>query len=267
VPLDPARISDNLDRVRTRITSACRRAGRDVSSVTLVAVTKTVALDEVRILASLGVRDLGENRVEELVRKATALNDKGQGDKGTKGQGVKDDRGDAHGPASVVPLPPCPFAPLPLCVWHMIGHLQRNKARKLLPHSTIVHSLESADLAAELSKRAVAAGLTVDVLIEVNVAGEEQKYGVSPRDAPRLAEIVVQTPALNLRGLMTMAPIVDDPESIRPIFARLRELSHELSKDLPPASMRDLSMGMTQDFEVAVEEGATLVRVGSALFA
>jgi pyridoxal phosphate enzyme (YggS family) len=229
VAVDPARIRDNLDRVRTRMESACRRVGRDPREVTLVAVTKTVGLDEVRTLASLAVRNFGENRVDDLVRKTTAL------------------------------------AELDLR-WHMIGHLQRNKARKLLPHSTIIHSLESTDLAAELGRRAGAADLTVDVLIEVNVAGEEQKYGVPPDDAPALAEIVADTPALNLRGLMTMAPLADDPEATRPVFARLRELSGTLAKDLSPGSMRHLSMGMTQDFEVAIEEGATLVRVGSALF-
>ena len=194
-----------------------------------MAVTKTVGPGEVRVLASHGVSDFGENRVDELTRKATALTD------------------------------------LDLR-WHMIGHLQRNKVRKLLPHSTIIHSLESADLAAELAKRAKSAGLTVDVLIEVNVAGEEQKYGITPKNAAELAQTVAEAPSLDLRGLMTMAPFVDDPEAVRPVFARLRELSERLAPDLPEGAMRDLSMGMTQDFEVAIEEGATLVRVGSALF-
>ena len=230
--VDAAHIADRLQGVRSRIESACRKAGRADDAVTLVAVTKTVDLDEIRALSGLGVTHFGENRVHELARKATSLTD-------------LDVR------------------------WHMIGHLQRNKVARLLPHSTIVHSLDSDRLAGVLSRRADEMDLDIDVLIEVNVAGEEAKYGVRPEAAAALAEAVTSLGALKLRGLMTMAPFLsagEDPERLRPIFAGLRELAQTLSKNLPEDAMSELSMGMTQDFEVAVEEGATLVRIGSALF-
>ena len=233
--VDPGRIARNLSDVRSRMAAACRRAGRPADSATLIAVTKTVDLDEVRALSVLGVTHFGENRVQELARKSASLTDLS-------------------------------------CRWHMIGHLQRNKVKALLPHSTIVHSLESDKLADVLSRRAAAADLEIDVLIEVNVAGEQAKYGVAPDAAAALADRVVALPALNLRGLMTMAPFLgaggpESPEELRPLFARLRELAQTLSEDLPDGTMSELSMGMTQDFEVAIEEGATMVRVGSALFA
>jgi len=228
--VDAERIKANLGRVDARIAAACERVGRERNSVTLVAVTKSVDLDEVRTLHHLGIRDFGENRVVELVRKAADLTD------------------------------------LTL-TFHMIGHLQRNKVKDLLPHSQIVHSLESEKLARVLSRRAESVDLSVDVLIEVNVAGEEQKYGVSAPSAAALAEKVVALPRLQLRGLMTMCPIVRHPEHARPYFVKLRELADDLSANLPIGSMTDLSMGMTQDYEIAVEEGATMLRIGSALFA
>jgi len=230
VTVEADRIRQNLAKVRLRMENACRKAGRTNTSVILVAVTKTVDVDAVRILNSCGVKDFGENRVPELVRKATEL----------AGLGT---------------------------TWHMIGHLQRNKAKDLLGHSRMLHSVESVELAEVLSRRAAGSGLEVEVLIEVNVAGEESKYGITPAGAGALAEKVAALPSLRLRGLMTMAPIVADPEAVRPVFARLRELAAELSGSLPPGAMGELSMGMTQDFEVAIEEGATMVRIGSALFA
>ena len=226
---DSGRIRDNLAFVRSRMEAACRRSGREFDSVTLIAVTKTVDVDEVRLLASLGVADFGENRVRELVRKAVALADL-----------------DAR--------------------WHMIGHLQRNKTKTLLPHSTILHSLESAALAEVLSRRAAEADLEVEVLIEINVPGEESKYGIAPGDAAELALKVTELPKLKLAGLMTMAPIAANAEKVRPFFARLRDIARTLSKSLPSGAMSELSMGMTQDYEVAIEEGATMVRIGSALF-
>ncbi len=226
----PERISENVAGVRSRMEGACRRAGRADGAVRLVAVTKTVDVDVVRILNSLGLKEFGENRVPELVRKSEALADIG-------------------------------------ATWHMIGHLQRNKVKDLLPHSRIVHSVESAELAEVLSRRAAGLGIEVEALIEVNVAGEEAKYGVAPGEAGALAEKIAGLPSLRLRGLMTMAPIAENPETVRPVFARLRELATQISRHLPPGAMAELSMGMTQDFEVAIEEGATIVRIGSALFA
>lgn len=228
--LEGERIARNLTDVRARMANACSKTGRPNSAVRLVAVTKTVDVAAARCLNSLGVNDFGENRVRELTLKSAAM-------------------ADTH------------------AVWHMIGHLQRNKVKDLLPHSHIVHSVESAELADVLSRRAAAMGLEVEVLIEVNVAGEESKYGVASEAAEALAEKVAALPALRLRGLMTMAPIAADPESVRPVFAKLRELAATLARRLPPGAMTELSMGMTQDFEVAIEEGATMVRIGSALFA
>jgi PLP dependent protein len=230
VPVDSERLSRNLAAVRSRMAAAAVKSGRTIQSVKLVAVTKTVDVAEVRILNSLGVKDFGENRVPELVRKSREL--------------VGTD-----------------------AIWHMIGHLQRNKVKELLPHSSLVHAVESEDLAVVLSRRAVVLGLNLVVLIEVNVSGEEAKYGVAPSAAAALADRIAGLPALRLRGLMTMAPMNDDAEASRPVFAGLRELAANLAPGLPPGAMSELSMGMTQDFEVAIEEGATMVRVGSALFA
>ena len=229
MPIDPERIRKNLASVRARIESACAKSRRTNASVILVAVTKTVDLSEVRVLNSLGINNFGENRVHELARKAAALSSLG-------------------------------------ATWHMIGHLQRNKAKDLLPHSRILHSLESPALAEVLSRRAAGMALEVEVLIEVNTSGEEAKDGLAPGAAEVLAERIASLPGLRLRGLMTMAPITDDPEKVRPLFAALRELAGTLGRNLPPGSMSELSMGMSQDFEVAIEEGATMVRIGSALF-
>jgi PLP dependent protein len=230
VNLASERIAGNVADVRRRTADACKRAAKTYESVRLIAVTKTVDIDSVRILNSLGLKEFGENRVPELVRKSEALADTG-------------------------------------ATWHMIGHLQRNKVKDLLPHARTVHSVESADLADVLSRRSAGLGIEVDVLIEVSVAGEEAKYGIPPADAASLADKIARLPSLRLRGLMTMAPIAEDPETVRPVFAGLRQLAESLSRNLPPGAMSELSMGMTQDFEVAIEEGATMVRVGSALFA
>jgi PLP dependent protein len=230
VTLEPERIARNLAAVRLSMEKSCRRSGRTVESIKLIAVTKTVDTAEVIALNSLGINDFGENRVHELVRKASALGHLG-------------------------------------AAWHMIGHLQRNKVKDLLPHSRIVHSLESADLADVLSRRAAGLGLEVEVLIEVNVASEPSKYGVTAANAAAFADKVAGLPALRLRGLMAMAPISDDPETARPVFAGLRRLAATLGRNLPAGAMSELSMGMTQDYEVAIEEGATMVRIGSALFA
>lgn len=150
--------------------------------------------------------------------------------------------------------------------WHLIGHLQRNKVRLLRPAPALIHSLDSVALAQELNRRAGEWGERQAVLIEVNVAGEETKTGVTLETAPALAEAVLQLPHLDLQGLMAMPPYSDNPEDSRPHLRRLRQLRDELEADFPPGSMRHLSMGMSGDWEVAVEEGATLIRLGTALF-
>jgi pyridoxal phosphate enzyme (YggS family) len=237
------RLRQNLERVHATIHDACRRSGRDPADVRLVAVTKYVELDTIRALLDAGVWDLGENRVQQLTSRATAL--------GAASQGL--------------------FAPDPAVHatprWHMIGHLQRNKVKAVLRHTRVLHSLDSARLARELEKQAEKLELTVDAFLELNLAGEQAKSGAPPAEAAPLAEAVSQCPHLRLHGLMTMPPFDPDPQAARPYFARLRELLDELRQSgaVGPDCVH-LSMGMTIDYEVAIEEGATFVRIGSALF-
>ncbi|MDA1002512.1 MAG: YggS family pyridoxal phosphate-dependent enzyme [Chloroflexi bacterium] len=222
-------LTARLAVVRARITAACERAGRDPAEVTLVAVSKTHPLDSVRDALAAGLTDLGENRAQELVPKAEA--------------------------AAAAGLAPR---------WHFIGHLQRNKARDVLPHIAVLHSLDSPSLIAEIERRLpaparVGAAPRLRCYLEVNVAGEAQKDGVSPDDLASLLSVASASPALEVVGLMTVAPLVPDPEVTRPVFRTLRELARA-------HGLAGLSMGMTDDFEVAIEEGATAVRVGRAIF-
>jgi len=223
-------IADNLNDIRQRIGDAAARAGRDPGDITLVAVTKTRTLDEVRAVIEAGARDLGENYVQELEEKSIAL------------------------------------AELDVC-WHAIGHLQTNKIRKIADVVAMVHSVDSERVGREIDKRAAAAGRRVPVLLQVNVSGEESKFGVTEAEAAELARQLVTLEHAELAGLMTMPPYGEDPEANRPHFARLRGLRDRLvDAGIPAGKMRHLSMGMTRDYEAAVEEGATLVRVGTAIF-
>ncbi len=225
-----AQIADNLRRVHDEIAAAAERAGRDPAEVTLVVVTKTRSLDEVRAAAAAGAMDLGENYVQEMEAKAEALAD----------TEVR---------------------------WHAIGHLQTNKVRRITSFVSLVHSVDSARVARELDRRAAAAGRQVPFLLQVNVSGEESKFGVGPAEAEALAREVCELDSACLVGLMTMPPYVEDPEANRPHFRRLRELRDRLAEGgIPREDLRHLSMGMSGDFAVAVEEGATLVRVGTAIF-
>lgn len=213
----------SLASVRARIAAACARSGRSPDEVRLVAVTKGHDAEEVRarILAH-GVRDLGENRAQEWRGKAEALPD------------------DVR--------------------WHFVGNLQRNKVKYLADRRvTLVHSLASARLAEEMSRQGARRGHAFRALVEVNVAGEASKQGLAPEEVEPLLARCAELDAVEVAGLMTMAPRARDPEATRPVFARLRELRDRLG-------LRELSMGMSRDFEVAIEEGATLVRVGTALF-
>jgi len=224
------KLKQNLSDVRRRMAEAARRSGRPPGAVTLVAVTKTVAAETARALIELGVSDLGENRVQEARAKVHRLAD-------------------------------CPVR------WHMIGHLQRNKAREAVRLFALIHSVDSGRLAEALQRRAAEENRVVPVLLEVNTSGEAAKFGAAPAELEELAVAVDASAHLELRGLMTMAPIVEEPELARPYFARLRELrdrTNACGRLRKP--MTELSMGMTQDFEVAIEEGATMVRIGSALF-
>ena len=219
----------NLDDVRQRMAAACERAGRKRDDVLLVAVTKTVGAETVRALQELGTTDVGENRVQEARTKRESLG-------GTLG-----------------------------LRWHMIGHLQTNKARHALRLFELIHSLDSARLAAEIDRRSEQTGRVVPILVQCNTSGEESKFGVAPDGLAPLLDAVVPLEHLRVEGLMTMAPFVDDPEATRPVFAALRELAEE-ARAATGLPLPHLSMGMTQDFEVAIEEGATLVRIGSALY-
>ncbi len=223
-------IAVNLQSVRDRIAAACARAGRDAAEVTLVAVTKMVTPAEIAALYRLGVRDFGENRVADGTAHRDSL-----------------DAADAR--------------------WHLIGHLQRNKAAEALAGGFVrIHSVESEKLVGVLDRECAKLGLRAEILLEVNVSGEESKYGVTPVALPALARVAAGAEHLDFAGLMTMAPFTDNPEDSRVHFRRLAELRGEVSA-LVGRVLPHLSMGMTGDFEVAVEEGATLVRVGTALFA
>lgn len=238
-----ARLRSNLASVRARIADACRRSGRQPQAVRLVAVTKYVGLDVVRALLACRQRDLGENRVQQLLERETALG-------GCAGLLDQDDA-----PGETRPR------------WHMIGHLQRNKVRKLIERVRIIHAIDSERLADEIERRAGESGVRIDGLIEVNTSGEASKYGVAPDALDALAARLANFQHLTLRGLMTMAPVVRQPEQARPFFARLRELLGGLGeRGVVGAGCDQLSMGMSGDFEVAVEEGATLVRIGSLLY-
>jgi pyridoxal phosphate enzyme (YggS family) len=235
-------LGENVAAVRARIAAGCTRAGRDPGDVCLVAVTKYVSPAVVDALLDLGVADIGESRAQQLAERATER------------------------PAPAFDWPADgPARPGPR--WHMIGHLQRNKVRLLLPHARIVHSLDSERLAEALQRQAEAQDACVDALVEVNVSGEVSKEGLPPAAVTPLLAAAQAHDRLRLRGLMTMAPYDPDPERSRPVFQRLRALLEEVRPTAPsPAAFTHLSMGMSQDYEVAVEEGATLVRVGSALF-
>ncbi len=224
-----ALLADRLHSLEDRVAAACRRAGRDRAGVRLVAVTKSVGPDVAALLPQLGVTDLGENRPQELWRKAAAL------------------------PTTVH--------------WHLIGHLQRNKVERTLPLVRLIHSVDSLRLLAALEQEAARQGRDVAVLLEVNASREASKHGFAPEDVPGLAPHLAGLRRVAVRGLMTMAAPEDDPERARPTFAALRRLRDDLRTALGAGhALDELSMGMTNDFEVAIEEGATLIRVGTLLF-
>jgi len=238
------KLADNLKRLQDRIHGACDRKGRRFEDVRLVAVTKMVEIDIIRSAIEMGLNDLGENRVQELIKRASMVREHLARRRRMEGPGT-------------------PADPR----WHMIGHLQRNKVRALLPWTDCVHSLDSLRLAEEISAEAVKIGKVVPLLIEINVSGEKSKSGMAVGAISHCIELIRALPGIRITGLMTMAPLVDNPEETRPLFARLFELLDDLrSERLVPPDCRELSMGMSNDFEVAIEEGATMIRVGRALF-
>lgn len=223
-------IPTNIADIRRRIADACARAGRAPSEVTLVAVTKTFPADAVRAAAAAGVRDCGENYVQELLAKRDAL----------AGEEIR---------------------------WHFIGHLQSNKAKVLVPWVHLIHGLSSASAARALDRLAERAGVRMDALVEVNTTGEGSKHGIMPDAAPAFMRSLADCTALRITGLMTIGPFLPDPEASRPMFRSLRLLAQRIAGEgQEHVTMRHLSMGMTGDFTVAIEEGATIVRVGTAIF-
>lgn len=235
-------IAEAVSKVREQIAAACQRAGRNPDAVTLVAVSKQRSAAEIVEAIEAGVRHLGENRLDEALPKIAAVSERTR-----------------------VPV-----------TWHMVGHVQRRKARHVLSGFAMLHSLDSVKLAQRLSRFLGEREETLDVLLEMNVSGEASKAGWDasnwqhdPAQRRAVWDDVAQIaslPGVTIRGLMTMAPIVSEPEQARPVFVALRELRDALAADFPAADWSELSMGMTDDYPVAVEEGATLVRIGRAIF-
>ena len=222
-----SQISDNLINIHSRIQDAAHRVGRQVSDVRLVAVSKTYPPAVIQEAWNSGQRVFGENRVQDALPKIAEL------------------------PAEAE--------------WHFIGHLQSNKIRKALPAFTLIHGVDNLELAQQINRIAGEMGLTANILLEINVSGESSKFGFSPTDLRQNLEGLLCLPNIGINGLMTMAPYSEDPEIARPVFSKLRILRDELAAKTGQA-LRELSMGMSGDFEVGIEEGATIVRIGSSIF-
>lgn len=222
-------LAENLQNVEERIQAACARANRDRNEVTLIAVSKTKPVSMLEEVYAEGIRCFGENKVQELTEKHDKL------------------------PSDVK--------------WHMIGHLQRNKVKYIVDKVDLIHSVDSVRLAETIEQEAVKKDVIVPVLVEVNVAEEDSKFGLKVNEVLSIIEEISKFPHIRIKGLMTIAPYVENPEENRPVFARLRKLSVDIAeKNIDNVSVEILSMGMTNDYEVAIEEGATMVRVGTGIF-
>lgn len=222
-------IQENIQNVETRMKTACAKCGRKPEEVRLIAVSKTKPVEMLQEAYDYGCRDFGENKVQELVDKYEKM--------------PKDIR------------------------WHMIGHLQRNKVKYIVGKVYLIHSVDSLRLAEEISKEAVKQNVTVSILVEVNVAEEESKYGTTSEEAVSLVEEIAKLPNIVIKGLMTIAPYVEVPEENRLYFAKLRQIYVDIiNKNIDNVIMDELSMGMTGDYEVAITEGATYIRVGTGIF-
>ncbi len=233
---------ERIERVKRNINSVCASVGRDPAGVRLVVVTKSASLDAVKDVIRLGFYDLGENRVQQLKKISTQIEDYLRQN---AGQGITPDK----------------------IRWHMIGHLQRNKVRQVLPLVTLIHSVDTLRLAEEISASAAKMNISAEVLLQVNTSQEPQKYGVSVGAALHLAEQVETLPNVKLLGLMTMAPLTRNKDVIRECFVRARELFVEMRGErIVGPHFTELSMGMSSDYEIAVEQGATILRIGSAIF-
>lgn len=222
-------IKENLKTVQKQIENTCQKAGRLPKEVTLIAVSKTKPVSMLQEAYDTGVRDFGENKVQEIMDKYDVL--------------PKDIR------------------------WHMIGHLQRNKVKYIIDKVHLIHSVDSLRLAEEISTQAQKKQVEADILVEVNIAQEESKFGISREEAVTLVEEIAKLPCIHIKGLMTIAPFVENPEDNRKYFQQIQELSVDIAqKNIDNVSMGVLSMGMTGDYTVAIEEGATMIRVGTGIF-
>ena len=222
-------LKENLDSVKNKIELACKRAGRSIDEITLIAVSKTKPLSDIEELITYGTTEFGENKVQELVDKfenvSTPVN------------------------------------------WHLIGHLQTNKVKYVVDKACLIHSVDSIKLAKEIEKEAVKKNVIVNILVQVNVANEDTKFGLDTDEVIELVEQISKLSNIKIKGLMTIAPFVENPEDNRGYFSQLKQLSLDIkSKNIDNVDMSILSMGMTNDYEVAIEEGATMVRVGTGIF-
>ncbi|MBI5360016.1 MAG: YggS family pyridoxal phosphate-dependent enzyme [Planctomycetes bacterium] len=224
-------IKSNYTDILKRVSNACRESGRSLDEITIIAVTKTVGLEEIDILTSIGIVNFGENRIQDAEKK------------------------------------------IPLCRtnspenWHMIGHLQANKAKKAVKMFGTIHSVDSINLAAVINAEAAKAGLKVSVLIQANTSREPSKHGIRPENMPDFMQQILKFDRLIIRGLMTMGPLTPDPEDARPCFMELRNCFNKIKNSLPDGnSFECLSMGMSHDYEIAIQEGATMLRIGTAFF-
>ena len=227
-----AMLADNIAHVQTRIAQAAQRAGRQTDEVTLVAVSKTKPVELIKMAYALGLHNFGENRVQDALPKIAEFRHEG-------------------------------LAPV---VWHMIGHLQRNKVNKVVGSFDSVQSVDDVQLAQALNRHAAELGLRIPILLQVNISGEASKEGMAPEETFAVARQIITLPQLDVQGLMTVAPLVTDAGEVRPVFRRLRQLRDQLRQEVPQSAWQHLSMGMTDDYEIAIEEGATIVRVGRAIF-
>jgi len=222
-------LASNLKEVESKIQEACKKANRSREEVTLIAVSKTKPVSMLQEVYNLGIRDFGENKVQELIEKHPQL------------------------PSDIQ--------------WHMIGHLQRNKVKQVIDKATLIHSVDSLRLAEAIEMEAAKKNIVADILIEVNIAEEDSKYGFKEEEVLLAVEQIAKFPHVRIKGLMTIAPFVENPEENRIVFARLRKLSVDIeSKNIDNVSVGILSMGMTNDYQVAIEEGATMIRVGTGIF-
>ena len=223
------KIKNNLEIINEKIKKAALKVNRNPQKIKLVAVTKTATMEQIKEAMSAGVKIIGENKVQEAKEKYQILT------------------------ADIE--------------WHLVGHLQTNKVKYAIEIFDLIHSVDSIKLAKEIDRRSLQFGMMTNVLVEVNVSGEETKYGIKPEEVEPFLKEISEFSRIKVRGLMTIAPIVEDKEEVRPYFRKLRELSKEIkSKNIKNVKMDYLSMGMTEDFEVAVEEGANMVRIGRGIF-